>query len=83
MVIKVKVLYFGQAKDASGRAEEVRSLPERTTLRTMMEAIFSLNPKLEGMAKAVQVAVNEEIAVGDRSLKDGDVIAVLPPVAGG
>jgi molybdopterin converting factor small subunit len=31
----------------------------------------------------MRIAVNEELAAGDHRLSDGDVVALLPPVAGG
>ena len=83
MEISVKVLYFGQVCDASGRREELLSLPEKTRLRTMLDAIFSRNSELGKMRKTLQVAINEEIAEGDPNLREGDVVALLPPVAGG
>lgn len=83
MTIRVRVLYFGQARDASGTAEESRSLPERTHLNAALQAILSANPRLGKIGKNVQIALNEEIAAGDPELEDGDVIALLPPVAGG
>jgi molybdopterin converting factor small subunit len=39
--------------------------------------------RLKGISGSMRVAVNEEIAAGDRMLEDGDVVALLPPVAGG
>jgi molybdopterin converting factor subunit 1 len=83
LTIRVKVLYFGQARDASGSGEEDFSLPERASLRSLLDGVGSKNPKLDRMSKTIQVAINEEIAEGNPQLKDGDVVALLPPVAGG
>jgi molybdopterin converting factor small subunit len=33
--------------------------------------------------KSVRLARNEEFAVGTEPLEEGDVIALIPPVAGG
>ncbi len=40
-------------------------------------------PKLARMEPSLLFAVNEEYASRDQLLKDGDVVAVLPPVSGG
>jgi len=80
--IRVKVLYFGQTRDASGVREEDFSLPDRTPLRTLLERARSSHAGLERM-KSMQIALNEDIAKGDERLKDGDVVALIPPVAGG
>jgi len=83
MPIRVKVLYFAQARDASGSGEEEFSLPDRASLRTLLDGVMSRHRSLEAMGKALKVAVNEEVADGNARLKDGDVVALLPPVQGG
>ena len=83
MQIRVRVLYFAQARDASGLSEEVFSLPVRAPLRALLDGVTSRHPALAGMTKSMQVAVNEEIADARSRLKDGDVVALLPPVEGG
>ena len=83
MPISVKVLYFGQTRDASGSAEEQFSLPDRASLQTLLDSAKKRHGKLARIAKSVQVALNEEIATGDERLRDGDVVALIPPVAGG
>ncbi len=83
MTIRVKVLYFGQTKDASGRAEEEYRLSESITLEALLEKAGAKHASLSKMRASMQVALNEEIASGAESLKDGDVVALIPPVAGG
>jgi len=81
--IRVKVLYFGQTRDASGSGEEEFSLPDRAPLQTLLERAKSKHAKLGEVAEFMQVALNEEMAKGDERLKDGDVVALIPPIAGG
>lgn len=83
MPMRVKMLYFGPARDASGRAEEVLSLEEGSSVRSLLDRVSEEHAKLRRMRGSVKVAVNEEIAKGDEVLEDGDVVALLPPVAGG
>jgi molybdopterin converting factor subunit 1 len=83
MPIRVKVLYFGQARDASGLEEEEFSLPDRASIRTLLGAANSRHPSLVKMNKSMKLALNEEIAKGTERLDEGDVVAFLPPVAGG
>lgn len=45
-----------------------------------------LEPRLAGLLphrSALRLAVNEEFVGDSHALKDGDVVAVLPPVSGG
>ena len=83
MPIRVKVLYFGQAREAAGKKEEEFSLPSASSVRALVSRSAKAHHELRGMHGAMRIAVNEEIAgEGDR-LADGDVVAFLPPVAGG
>jgi molybdopterin converting factor subunit 1 len=82
-VVRIKVLYFGQAREAAGGGEEVLSLPGHASISALLDETSRRHGRLERLRGAMQVALNEEIAEGDEELKDGDVVAFLPPVAGG
>jgi molybdopterin converting factor subunit 1 len=81
--IRVKVLYFGQAREAAGRAEEDFSLPGASSVLTLVSRSTKAHQELQALSSAMRFAVNEEIAGEDDRLADGDVVAFLPPVAGG
>ena len=83
MPIHVKLLYFGQTRDASGKSEEEFSLADGSSLRSLLNQASERHEKLDRLRKSIKVALNEEMARGDEKLNDGDVIALLPPVAGG
>jgi molybdopterin converting factor subunit 1 len=81
--IRVTLLYFGQARDGSGRGEEAFTLPTGSSIDALVKKATVKHPRLQKLKTSAQVALNEEIASGGDSLKDGDVVALLPPVAGG
>ncbi len=83
MPIRVKVLYFGQAREAAGTTSEEMSLPEISSVRTILRESSKAHRRLGEMVATVRIAVNEEVAEEGHRLADGDVIAFLPPVAGG
>lgn len=83
MAIRVKVLYFGQTKDAAGTGSEFLSLPDASSVRTLLRESTMAHRHLGEMSSSVRIAVNEEVVEEGRRLEDGDVIAFLPPVAGG
>ena len=83
MPIRVKVLYFGQARDAAEVAEEDVSLPNRSSVAFLVTRSTTVHGRLQRISAAMRIAVNEEISKGDQTLADGDVVAFLPPVAGG
>jgi molybdopterin synthase sulfur carrier subunit len=81
--IRVKVLYFGQAREAAGTGEEDMSLPGTSSVEKLVAQSVSSHKGLRALSGSMRVAVNEEIAGGGDRLEDGDVVAFLPPVAGG
>jgi len=81
--IRVRVLYFGQARDAAGTGEEDVSLPNTSSVGRLVSHTTKEHRPLLRLAGSLRIAVNEEIARENDCLKDGDVVAFLPPVAGG
>ena len=82
--MRVRVLYFAAVRDLVAATEEDVHVPE--TVRTVGEFarwIPSLHAPLDGRMSSVRIARNEAFARDDDSLVDGDVLALIPPVAGG
>ncbi len=81
--MRVNLLYFASFREASGRPEETRELPEGTRVRQLWERVVRDLPRLAAFPAMPPAAVNHEYVDGDRVLCDGDEVAFLPPVAGG
>ncbi|MEZ5001619.1 MAG: MoaD/ThiS family protein [Chitinophagales bacterium] len=76
--MKVTILLFAQLAElfpTSTLEMEVTSWQE------IIENLESKNPDFIG--QQYSVAINEEIVQNDIVLKDGDIVALLPPFAGG
>ncbi len=82
-MIRVKMIYFAQAREAAGTKDEEFSLEKQSSVRTALSKAFEAHPKLRPLEKAIKVALNEEITEADVTLRDGDRVALLPPVVGG
>ncbi len=82
-MIRVKMIYFAQSREAAGTKGEEFSVDEKSNVRTAMSKAFEAHPKLRQLEKAIKVALNEEITQEDAPLHDGDRVALLPPVVGG
>jgi molybdopterin converting factor subunit 1 len=83
LAIRVKVLYFGQAREAAGTGSEVLSIPRSSSVGSLVARSTQSHAGLRRMSGSMRIAVNEELAEEDERLEDGDVVAFLPPVAGG
>jgi molybdopterin converting factor subunit 1 len=81
--IRVRVLYFGQAREAAGTGAEEISLPGTSSVGALVSRSMKAHQGLRTISAAMRVAVNEEVAAEGHLLADGDVVAFLPPVAGG
>jgi molybdopterin converting factor subunit 1 len=82
--VTVTVLYFAAIREIVGRPEMIVAVPEGVfTLADLAAHLEATVPGLEGRLAAVRWARNEEFVELDAQLEDGDVVAVIPPVAGG
>jgi len=81
--MRVRVLYFAVVRERLGRDEEAVELAAGADVAAAWRELERLHPELGGLRAAVKVAVNEQFATADRVLADGDVLALIPPVAGG
>jgi len=81
--MQVRVLFFGILKDLAGRGTDSLSLPEPAALRDVLKHYQERIPRLQEITTSIAMSVNQEYAGPDARLKDGDEIALLPPVSGG
>jgi molybdopterin synthase catalytic subunit len=81
--MNVRVLYFAVVRERLGRDAEELELAGGATADDAWRELVRRHPELASLRAVVKLAVNEEFAGGDRALADGDVIAIIPPVAGG
>ena len=81
--MKVKVLFFGIARDLTGFSQEFVELGEGEQLDSLRRLYELRFPGLSDMARSLVAVVNQEIALPDEPLKEGDEVAFLPPVSGG
>jgi molybdopterin synthase catalytic subunit len=80
----VRILYFAVVRERIGcDSEEISIETGVTTVGRLLEELERRHPVLGGLRGALKAAVNEEFAPLDRTLADGDVVALIPPVAGG
>jgi molybdopterin synthase catalytic subunit len=81
--IRVRLLYFGAAREAAGREEEQLEVGAPATSASVFEEVLNAHPALRRFGRSLLVAVNEEYARGEAEVHAGDEIAIFPPVSGG
>jgi sulfur-carrier protein len=81
--MRVTVLYFGVLKDVMGQRSAVMEVAEGASVAELL-ALHRLSGAAVGSVwDSIAVAVNQEYARAEDVLKDGDEVALLPPVSGG
>jgi molybdopterin converting factor subunit 1 len=81
--VKIELLYFAQLRDATGSEREELELDPGATVDDAVD-LLRRRPEwaaVEGLP--LTFAVNEEVVASNRELREGDCLALLPPVSGG
>jgi molybdopterin synthase catalytic subunit len=82
--MEVTVLFFGVLRERVSHSKQAQvALPGPTTVGDLMDRLCGQYTGLAGMRGCLTVAVNEAMADPWQPLADGDVVALLPPIAGG
>ena len=80
----VTVLFFASARDAAGRSKLQLGIPEGTTVSEMADRLSQeFGPALGSLMARCALWVNGDPATSSTVLREGDELAVLPPVSGG
>jgi molybdopterin synthase sulfur carrier subunit len=82
--MRVRILYFAATREAVGFSEEERELPETiATVADFAQFVASVHLTLASRMGSVRIARNERFAEPSERIEEGDVLALIPPVAGG
>ena len=77
--MSVKVLFFASLSERLN----LREVEIEAQLAPDAERAFCQATGLSALEPGILVAINQEYAEADASLKDGDEVAFFPPVTGG
>lgn len=81
--LKITILYFAKVKDLVGLDREIINISCETTVENLLTNMSIIHPKIKDMLNIIQVAVNYKIVNKNMTLRNGDEVAILPPVSGG
>lgn len=82
-MMKIRVLFFGLARDLTGFGQENAELPRGADLALLWKEYEERFPRFREIEDCLLLAVNQAVAEPSRVLQDGDEVAFLPPVSGG
>ncbi|WP_233861516.1 MoaD/ThiS family protein [Tenacibaculum piscium] len=80
--MKITVLCFGIATDLIKKSSLELTLPENCTVTSFKKLLTTQYPELANIS-AYAVAINERYAQENNTIKENDIIAIIPPVSGG
>ena len=81
--MQVTVRYFAAHKEAVGVAKETVELPPGTTVKELVDELMLRHPGLEALCRDTVVSLNKGLGPEDIQLRDGDDVALFPPISGG
>jgi len=82
-VVTARVLAFARLRELVGFGERPISVPEGTTMEGLWAQLAADAPQLPGLRASTRFARNGELVDGSALVREGDEIALLPPVGGG
>jgi len=81
--VRIRVKYFSALRDITGKVFEELDVPDDYTLGELADWFFKSYPRALAYKDDVIFLVNGRNATENYALRDGDEVAVMPPVSGG
>jgi molybdopterin converting factor subunit 1 len=81
--MKVQVRLFAALREAAGMAQVEQELSPQAKVQDLMELLARRYPALRPHLGFVRAAVNRQYVSVQAELRDGDEVALVPPVGGG
>jgi len=85
--VRVRMVYLARLREALGTAGETLALPQaEATVRGVLDHLRARGGAFAaelGSGRTFRIAVNHVLVDGAAVVRDGDEVALLPPVTGG
>ena len=79
----VRVVAFARVRELLGFGEQTMAVPDGSAVERLWEQLAAQVPALQALRASTRIAVNGALAAADDRLREGDEVALLPPVGGG
>jgi molybdopterin synthase catalytic subunit len=81
--MRIKVLFFAGLRERAGAGSTDLELPAGATVAMAIDRAQAATPRRWKTTTLLMTAVNEEYVTPSYELKEGDELALIPPVSGG
>jgi len=81
--LKIKVLYFALFREETGISEEIIEFQKGAKLQLLEDHLIRLHPSLANLQSSAIYSVNRKYVESKIILKEGDEVALFPPISGG
>ncbi|HPS86578.1 MAG TPA: molybdopterin converting factor subunit 1 [Spirochaetota bacterium] len=81
--MRIKIKVFASIRDICGFSEKELIVSDSIRVNEVIDLFIKGNQELSDKKDNLLIAVNEEYCRMDRTLEDGDTLAIFPPVSGG
>lgn len=79
----IQVLFFASCSDIVGSRKLDLEADSGHSVQDLLNDLITRFPKLSRMERSLMVSVNQSYVDRSQQLKDGDEVALIPPVSGG
>lgn len=85
MVNTINLLFFAKSRELVGSGSGELVLTANTNFDTLKQALLLKYPSLQVIAENIILSLNEEYIDDNQqlTLREGDEVAVIPPISGG
>ena len=81
--MQIRLLFFATLKDIVGARQMQLEVPAGSTVADVLTHLESSYPRIKDYRPVVLTAINEEYVDRGAQVRDGDEVAIFPPVSGG
>ena len=81
--MRVRVLFFGVLKELARKSADEIELLEGSRVSDVLQHYRTQAPEIANLFSSIALAVNQQYARPETTLKANDEVALLPPVSGG
>jgi len=82
-LIRINVLFLGPSRDLAGADSVTLDLAEHATITDVRALLVQRLPRLAPAMRSVRFAINLAFVAEDATVRQGDEVALIPPVSGG